>query len=331
MKPTISIIIPVYNGERYLSQCLESIIGQTLKNIEIIIVNDGSTDRTADICNQYAEKEERIRVINKNNSGPSETRNIGIAQASADVIGFVDADDWVAENMFETLYQTMREKQSDAVICNYTKVYKNTRKTRQFSLAEGDYSKEEILQHVLNSTIQSFLCNKLFHKKDISEPMPKGMYYEDNAILFKWFNNTSKVTVVHQPLYFYRQRKSSIMNDRDNAEKCFDFYLSEKHKIDFAKEFGYDNIKQEQLVFFALRAAKLIARGSSPARVKRHYIDLIIQDLRTQNLKKETHIDTKTKWRKLLYDIHPNLFVCYESICYKTIKLLTFKQKQLFD
>ncbi|UJF15261.1 glycosyltransferase [Jeotgalibaca sp. MA1X17-3] len=125
----VSIIVPVYNVEKYLKKSIESLMNQTLKDIEIILVNDGSTDNSLFICKQYEKKDFRIKVIDKNNGGVSSARNIGIELASGQYIGFIDPDDWIEPEMYEKMYSKIEKTKSDVCICNYIKE-KNKKKFR---------------------------------------------------------------------------------------------------------------------------------------------------------------------------------------------------------
>lgn len=127
MKELISIIVPVYNVEQYLDDCLISIINQTYKNLEIILIDDGSTDKSGKICDEYAKKDSRIIVIHKENGGVSSARNAGLRIAKGAYIGFVDPDDWIAEDMYEVLYSNAKKYDADVSVCKY-KIVKNRRK-----------------------------------------------------------------------------------------------------------------------------------------------------------------------------------------------------------
>ena len=119
MKPTVSIIVPIYNVEKYLGRCLDSLLAQTLKNIEIIAVNDGSTDLSLKILKEYSIKDSRIKIINKPNGGVSSARNEGIQLASGEFIGFVDPDDWVDPEMYEDMVNHAKNEKADIVMCSY--------------------------------------------------------------------------------------------------------------------------------------------------------------------------------------------------------------------
>ena len=122
-RPIISIIVPVYNVESYLERCINSILNQTFKNFELILVDDGSTDKSGEICDSFAGYDKRIRVIHKKNGGLSSARNVGLDVSIGKYIGFVDSDDWIDEFMYEKLYRNMIKTKSDIVICNFSRVY----------------------------------------------------------------------------------------------------------------------------------------------------------------------------------------------------------------
>ena len=133
----VSIIVPVYNVEKYLERCLDSLINQTLKDIEIILVDDGSTDDSGNICDKYAKKDKRIKVIHKENGGLSDARNIGLSIANGRYLQFVDSDDFIHKQMIEILYNTIINNNADISICDFDKVYENTKikyNTKEISL-----------------------------------------------------------------------------------------------------------------------------------------------------------------------------------------------------
>ena len=122
MEDLVSIIIPVYNTEKYLSKCLESVINQTYKNLEIILINDGSTDKSKEICESFAKKDKRIQILNKENSGVSSARNHGMRLAKGQYIAFIDGDDYAEENYIEELLKNLKQTESDCVLCGYNRV-----------------------------------------------------------------------------------------------------------------------------------------------------------------------------------------------------------------
>ncbi len=141
----VSVIVPVYNVEKYLERCIESLINQTFDDIEIIALNNGSTDKSLDILNYYAHKDKRIRVINNKNIGVSKSRNIGIEEAIGEYISFVDSDDWIDSNMIYILYDTISDNNCDLVMCTYIRELSNHSKDKVFKLPEVNlYGHDEV-------------------------------------------------------------------------------------------------------------------------------------------------------------------------------------------
>ncbi len=159
----ISVIVPIYNAEAYLNRCLDSIINQTYSDLEIILINDGSTDNSLDICLEYASKDKRIVVYNQTNKGISKTRNKGIELATGDYIGFVDSDDIISPRMYETLYNLMTDEKCLIAGCQYTKFTSscNFKEDKNYI----SYTKEEALKKNLNEEISNFLWDKLIKEE----------------------------------------------------------------------------------------------------------------------------------------------------------------------
>ena len=159
----ISVIVPIYNAEAYLNRCLDSIINQTYSDLEIILINDGSTDNSLDICLEYASKDKRIVVYNQTNKGISKTRNKGIELATGDYIGFVDSDDIISPRMYETLYNLMTDEKCLIAGCQYTKFTSSCKFKEDKNYIS--YTKEEALKKNLNEEISNFLWDKLIKEE----------------------------------------------------------------------------------------------------------------------------------------------------------------------
>lgn len=238
----ISIIVPVYNVEPYLRQCLDSVIGQTYRDLEILLIDDGSPDRCGVICDHYAELDSRIRVFHTGNNGLSAARNLGLREATGSYIGFVDSDDWIELNMYEALVEMIERNDAELCVCGF---WKESIKTTEWKLETAAYSGTEALRALLDGTINDAVWNKLF-KKSIFEKtsFPEGKNYEDSAIMHRVFAEASKVVVVPTPLYHYRKRPQSITASRsakdilDGADAClsrFSFIHDEKQDLFFEK------------------------------------------------------------------------------------------------
>ena len=283
--PKISIIVPVYNMERYLHQCVDSILAQTFTEWELLLVDDGSKDSSGSICDQYAAMDSRIRVIHKENGGLSDTRNLGIQMASAPLIGFVDSDDWIDPDMYETLYDTLIDNGADISMCGHYYSYMHREKP---SCSGGDVTvydgREALMMIIEDRKIKSFLVDKLYRKEVIRELLPKSFYYEDYATLFKWFVGISRLAICDSPKYHYRQRRGSIALD-SHPQKKYHFFLAEKSRCTYLIEHGifpeYHDRFIAKLVRVGLGQIKAILRHKDDKDAVREYIDLIKSEILT--------------------------------------------------
>jgi glycosyltransferase involved in cell wall biosynthesis len=220
MNIDISIIIPVYNMENYINQCLDSVFNQTHKNIEVIIINDGSIDNSENIINEYKDKYKNIVYINQENQGLSASRNAGIKEAKGQYIMFLDSDDYIEKNCTEILYNQAIKTNSDVVIMGHKKVYdkdsaKLNEEIKYEQYKDKIYKGKEIANLMINLKIGGYACDKLIKRENLEyNPLQfeKDRYIEDFYPIFKHIYNCEKVTFVNQILYNYRQRESSISN-----------------------------------------------------------------------------------------------------------------------
>lgn len=206
MNPQISVIVPIYNVEKYLSKCIDSIINQTLTNIEIILVNDGSTDNSGKIIDEYAKKDSRIKVIHKKNGGQGSARNAGLDIAKGEYIGFVDSDDWIDSNMYESLYNAAISNNSDIVVCN-RKVFDENGNIKGIVTVE-----EKIIKNIKNN-IADYIVNDLLYKHTVSacNKIYKRQILQDNNIYFKGVNEVgSEDALFNYQVLFYTDIITSI-------------------------------------------------------------------------------------------------------------------------
>ena len=213
--PTLSIIVPIYNVEKYLTECVESICNQTYNDLEIILIDDGSTDLSGKICDEFAKKDERVVVIHKSNGGLSSARNAGIDVAKGEYIGFVDSDDYVAPQMYRELYESICENNADVSICGYMTVTEAGNPQISCSLKKEQLSGFEALRKLGIDGIGGppfvIAVNKLYRKSLFSKiRFPNGKLHEDAFIMHEIFDNCSLISTVDRVLYFYRQRNDSI-------------------------------------------------------------------------------------------------------------------------
>lgn len=222
----ISVVIPIYNVDKYLDSCLKSIEKQSYKNFEAILVNDGSTDTSREICEQYVKKDSRFRLINKVNGGLSSARNAGLSEAHGEFVCFIDSDDFIAENFLELLLKRMKEDNSDICACNFYFYYSNKKIVQNRSKNNIVLSnKEAIRDFLLNGEqVEVMTWNKLyktelFKKNNIVFPF--GKINEDNFTTYKLLYYSKRISIISECLYYYVQRDGSIMNKSFNT-KNFD-------------------------------------------------------------------------------------------------------------
>lgn len=301
--PLISIIVPVYNVEKYLRQCVDSIVAQTFPDWELLLVDDGSKDSSGAICDEYAAADSRIRVIHKENGGQSDSRNVALREARADLIGYVDSDDWIEPDMYAVLYRTMKDTGADISICGYfTSMVDNERP----SCNGGNihvYDRDEALLHLLRDRqIKNYLWDKLYKRKVITADLPKSVSYEDYATLVKWFASSETVALCDKPEYHYRQRRSSIDHDY-NYERKWQFYLAEKERCAFIRESGLLPEIGDELDARVVRAgisqAKDISRSRNNDEAIR-YIERIYDDLNATYDLGTVSVGLKSWWRLCL-------------------------------
>ena len=220
MTEKITVIVPVYNVENYLEKCLDSLINQTYKNLEIIVINDGSTDNSGTICQEYAQKDNRIVYIEKENGGLSEARNVGLDKMTGSYVTFIDSDDWVELDYVEILYKKIIEYQADISVGNYYS-YNEDEETYYFhiygdSYYEKVYDNISIFENLYESLeMKSFAlisaCGKLYKAKLFDYlRFDKGKLGEDGYLNQKMYLYANKVVYLNQGLYAYRQRSGSI-------------------------------------------------------------------------------------------------------------------------
>ena len=242
-KDLISVIVPVYNVEKYLEECVNSIINQTYKNLEIILVDDGSKDNSSKMCDELAKKDSRIKVIHKENGGISDVRNVGIENSRGKYIQFIDSDDFMEDNMIETLYKDILENEADVSMCSYY-LFKDGVKTTDATYKKEIYNKEQILKEILlDERVRSYLWNKLFKKSLFSGIyFPKGKVFEDIYVIPFIFEKSNKVVFNNIPLYYYRQREGSILHKQTNELRLE--YIKVASKINKEIENNFPNLKQ---------------------------------------------------------------------------------------
>ena len=217
VSPLVSIIVPIYNMEKYLSKCLDSLLDQTLQHIEIICVDDGSTDNSLKIIQKYAQKDKRIQYVHQKNQGVSAARNAGMKVSHASYLMFCDPDDWYDKNMCKKMYQAIVQNNVDFVCCGINIIYET-----DSHLKKSDDNYYQIKFKGIQSAcddifpkIDGSLCNKIFKKSLVNKyhiVFPVGLLYEDYCFFFKYFSISKNIYFIQEALYNYIRHLGSIMN-----------------------------------------------------------------------------------------------------------------------
>ena len=231
----VSIIVPVYQVENYIRQCIDSILVQTFTDFELILVDDGSKDRSGKICDEYAVLDQRVKVIHKENGGLSDARNCGMDQAVGNYFMFVDSDDYIAPTMLEYLYKALMNKEADIAVCNFLHFFEEDRK-RDFStnIQSEVLSGAEIFYSRKNERVYGIWTvawNKLYKRETLGNVRFRfGKYHEDEFWANDIYQMDIKVVTIPECLYYYRQRDNSIMG-RKNIKRDFDILEALQERI----------------------------------------------------------------------------------------------------
>lgn len=277
----LSVIIPVYNVEAYLERCVTSIISQDYTNLEIILVDDGSPDKSGQMCDQYAENDSRIRVIHKTNGGISSARNAGLTVAKGDYISFVDSDDSIMPNMYATMVRIIEENGLDILECEVRRI-----------------KKEKISEPVCNDSLKitsgydamidclandrATVWNKVYTKKAIGEVrFPEGRIFEDSATSYLFMANAKKVGFISKAFYCYYYNGNSITQTSFKPKARWDYVLARKEAFEYAKEKNLPCISECQSMYVkALLSCLTSLYAAGTVQDRKLYLDKIQRELK---------------------------------------------------
>lgn len=259
MIPLISVIIPVYNVEKYIKECVGSIIAQSYCNIEVLLIDDGSTDSSGKICDQLAISDDRIVVIHKNNKGLSDTRNIGILRSRGEYLYFLDSDDYVAPNTLELLMNLCQSNNADIAITGLQRVF--DKKKELFNSNEDQFILLEPEDAIKKMLMCDGFCHeatgKLFHRTLWNEiQFPINKLYEDYATIYKIISMSKKIVFCMTPKYYYRIRSDSIMNSKIEERNLMLMNVSDEVTAFIIN--AYPNSKDEAILLHIVSYMKLL-------------------------------------------------------------------------
>lgn len=237
----VSVIVPVYNVEKYIKKCLDSLVEQTLKQIEIIIVNDGATDQSQEVIDQYCARYENILSFSKMNGGLSDARNYGMKYARGEYIAFVDSDDYIEKDMLEKLYEKAESENLDIVVCDTCMEYSGYSYTLKSNL---HFTDDPVRAYVFASPMA---CTRLVRRTIMEKfSFQKGILYEDLNVTPTYIIETRKVGFLEEPLYHYVQRENSIMNQADFNIRLLDIFKVISHVKEVFEAHGmYEEFHEE--------------------------------------------------------------------------------------
>ncbi len=318
-KIKLSVIVPVYKVENYLHKCVDSILGQTYKALEIILVDDGSPDKCGKICDEYAVKDERIKVIHKSNGGLSDARNAGIEVAEGEYITFVDSDDWIEKDMYEILMKGATENSTKLAVGG-VKVYDEAQaqyrqKYDKIVISERIISKEKYMKEVFLGIWAAW--DKIYHRSLFENVrFPLGEFNEDEAIMLEIMDQCEKVYVTNAPLYVHFVRANESLTAANFSERKMDWYTHCKENLRFIEQKYPTITKEAEYRYFMSLIWCLNNMTKEPERYKK-YISILKKELRGKISKvmRNDYILPKEKIRSIFIAFAYGVYV-------KIVKLL---------
>ena len=255
---TVSIIVPVYQVKEYLDMCIQSLRAQTYRNLEIILIDDGSTDGSGQLCDQYPGEDVRIKVLHQKNKGLSGARNEGLKLATGDYIAFVDSDDAVSPYFIESLYTIIKEYHAQIAVCSYEEGdqvvwdHGSRHKGKEYCIGAG----EMLIQwHGKRKKVETVVWNKLYHKSVFggkTDIFPEGKIHEDVYVSHLLVNNAERIAVTDRKLYFYRSRTGSIKKSSVTKERAVQNMDAQRARLEFFRKAGMKRSYRRLIIGFWL-------------------------------------------------------------------------------
>lgn len=334
--PEISIIVPIYNVEKYLRECLDSIKSQTFTNWECILIDDCSPDGSGAICDEYAAGDSRFHVIhNHPNGGVAKARNVGIKAAKGKYIGFADPDDWIEKDHFRTLYELITTYRVDMAQIGFIDEYKGFCRYRPLTKDRQLINRKGVVRGIfLDSSLPSYLWNKLFLRKIVTTEFPEGQVFEDMYVLNLWARNIHTAVLSPEMFYHYRRRVGSITNLK-NAHVLMDYlqtiYYREKTLRAIEPDAFSTHEASLHLWKAAINAGKTIARYVENGQERQQAIETIAQLTQDFPSPRIKVLGLKKYWRVYLLRKRPHCFCALMRFVFLFDFHAHYRARSLYD
>ncbi|WP_172638467.1 glycosyltransferase family 2 protein [Lactiplantibacillus plantarum] len=310
---SLSVIVPVYNVQSYLSKCIDSVVRQTFKDFELLLIDDGSTDKSGVICDRYARNDSRIKVIHKSNGGLSDARNAGIEIAQGDFIFFIDSDDYVHEQLFEILLHSARLHSAEIVECGVKDVPENSLDDysgfdyglEAAEAASHVYTHDEAVENILDYQFKIMAWNKLYRRELFrSLRFPKGKLHEDEFLTPYLVDCCSSYVEIDLPYYRYVQRKNSIMRSQFNLHRLDILEAHEERILYFSRKYNqkFDDIMNYHFFVACVNLKAIMGKYYQKSRVK-----ILFKQLFYLVIKADLPLSRKTK--AIIYRAFPKILL----------------------
>lgn len=289
--PRLSVIVPVYKVEKYIHKCVDSILNQTFTDFELILVDDGSPDKCGEICDEYAKKDARVRVIHQINKGIAFTRNLGIKEAQCEYISFIDSDDYILPEMFYTMIEIMEEDKSiDITVCDVNLFYDNNEKNliRQYQNINNNSQEKELKEKFLLDKYPNYLANKIFRKKLFKNiSMPEGIVFEDLYIMPSLIVAAERLYYIAEGFYCYRQHRSTF-NKQSKVKKKYGLFNAWCEHERVCEKYGFKALEYSRMRAQKAAISLKIINYADPllSKEQEQILDEYLTNIRNADIKK---------------------------------------------
>lgn len=307
--PLISVIVPIYNVEKYLDQCLASVCGQTYKNLEIILVDDGSCDSSGDICDRWASLDSRIKVLHTANGGISAARNKGLDIATGSLVGFIDSDDYIDEDMYEFLYRLMCDYSADISVCgNYFEENGRNKTVRVLSAPRCYDRAASIGKLIEDRLLRNYVWDKLY-KRELFDGLrfEEGVIFEDIKFMTKLLNNVEKIVIFDQLKYHYVQRIGSTINRKYKSTVNQAYFVAVYEQLSYLIAHGYEYAVSTMMRRCLHATKRLTLTDGTDEQIKENldilepYLSMGCKKVGFRNMYKYWVLDKHLQMYKILY------------------------------